>query len=70
MPKKQSKIVFKKGIARINFPVMFVGDFRDEIRKVERMKLPKYRVIGFEARYYEGNKNYPPFSNLEVFIEK
>lgn len=64
---KKEKIRFSKGITRINFPVLFPGDFRDEISKIEKMKLPKHTCIGFEARYYRGKVNFDVF---EVFIEK
>ena len=64
MKKKTEKIGFKRGINRINFPILYPGDFRDEIAKINKLKLPKYSVIGFEARYHKD------FDMFEVFIEK
>lgn len=67
---KTKQIKFNKGVNRINFPVLYPKDFRDEIRKIEKLKLPKYSCIGFESRYYKETKNTPEFTSFEVFIEK
>lgn len=71
MTKKKEKIVFKKGITRINFPVLNPENFREEIKKAVKLGLPKYRCIGFEALYYQKRGgNHPEFSLFQVFITK
>ncbi len=66
----KKKIKFGKGVRKINFPILYPKDFRDEIRNIEKMKLPKYSAIGFEAIYYQEDKYREGFDIFQVFILK
>jgi hypothetical protein len=68
--KKSETIQFKKGIHRINFPVPYAVNFMEEVRKIEKLKLPKHSRIGFNWCEYKLNKNDPGFTHAEVYIEK
>lgn len=64
---RQTKIVFKKGIKRINIAVREYEVYK-AIRKVEQMKLPKHRAIGYEIIIYKGKDGFEGIPN--VFILK